>query len=175
MAILKKLRDRKRKTSKIMKDQEGNKVNQKVKLRKDGSVKKIVHKTKRGSGANNSRRVQKFDKKGDVKKDVTYFRGKRTVTKKDKEKNILGRKRTVLKDRTASGDKIKQVIVEKKNKDGTVSYKDKFKRRKKGELLKKKYSKVKGKGKYDSKTGHDISYSGTRKRFKGKKDNSKVS
>ena len=130
MAILKKLRDRKRKTSKMMKDQEGNKVKQGVKFRKDGSVKKIVHKTKRGSGANNSRRVQKLDKEGNVKKDVTYFRGKRTVTKKDKEKKILGRKRTVLKDRTASGDKIKQVIVEKKKGKGIVSYKDKYKRRK---------------------------------------------
>lgn len=99
---------------------------------------------------------------------------KRKTSKKEKEMNFLGRKRTVIKDRTRSGDKIKQVIVEKKNKDGTVSYKDKLKRRKKGELLKKKDSKIKGKGKYDSKTGQDISYSATRKRYRGKKDNTKM-
>ena len=67
---------------------------------------------------------------------------------------MLGRERTVIKDRTASGDKIKQVIVKKQNKDGTVSYRDKLKRKKKGKMLKE--SKIKGKGTYNFKTGNDI-------------------
>lgn len=94
---------------------------------------------------------------------------KRKNTKKIK---MLGRERTVIKDRTASGDKIKQVIVKKQNKDGTVSYRDKLKRKKKGKMLKE--SKIKGKGTYNFKTGNDISYSGTRKRYKGKRDNTKM-
>lgn len=84
MAILKKLREKKRKNNKTLKVEtkmDGETAKMKLKKRKDGSVKKIVTKVKRNNSANNLRKVEKYDKKGKKKKEVTYFRGKRNVTK----------------------------------------------------------------------------------------------
>lgn len=128
------------------------------------SERRIVRKMDR-----DARKWDRQDARAAKKEERKNKRAKKETTRK-----FLGRKRTVLKSRDAKGDKVKQVIVEKKNKDGTVSYTDKYKRRKKGELLKRKYSKVKGGGVYDKETGYDISYSGTRKRWKGQKDNRKI-
>lgn len=84
MAILKKLREKKRKNNKTLKFEakmDGESAKMKVKKRKDGSVKKVVTKVKRNNAANNLRKVEKFDKKGKKRKEVNYFRGKRTTQK----------------------------------------------------------------------------------------------
>tara|TARA_R100001463_G_scaffold76672_8_gene130862 strand:- start:12027 stop:12536 length:510 start_codon:yes stop_codon:yes gene_type:complete len=51
------------------------------KYRKDGTLRKIVSKTKRKNKVNNLRKVEKFDKKGKKRKEVNYFRGKRNTKK----------------------------------------------------------------------------------------------
>lgn len=92
MAILKKLQKRKRdNTKKQLKlnrnvqfgttNRDGESVTGVEKYRKDGTLRKIVSKTKRKNKVNNLRKVEKFDKKGKKRKEVNYFRGKRNTKK----------------------------------------------------------------------------------------------
>lgn len=82
--------------------------------------------------------------------------------KKKTTRKILGRERQVTRRKLKDGSVVKHVTVRKKAKDGEVQYTSKIKR--KGGSDKSKFSKIKGKGAYDVKTGRDISYKGTQKK-----------